>query len=964
MIKLFYRFWAVLQLAIERLLHHPGLTFLALLGIVLAIGLVSNAAFFAQAVDQVILNQELEAFSKMTGRPPFSTSVYTFPSARSPISMQMAEELAQNVSATLSDEVGLPVEHLGMQVHSGNMMLQPKAGDTQYGAGEFLGSVNVVYVQDVSDKMEIIAGEELDPDRTSEEILDVWMHTRLAEKMGVNVGEELSIGVNVQTAGCTIRVAGIWQAADIEDDFWFENPDATLQNTLLVRRQDYVTYIQPLVAAKSWYVSWHIILDGDHVYPELAQEYLQGFTRAETIINKYLPNARINTPPLDPLDSFVTRGDTLTVILLSFNIPAFGFLLYFLTLSSIIIAQWQQRETAMLVGRGMRSTSILTLTFVEEILLFIIGYPLGIGLGMVLAHVMGNTASFLSFTTRPPLPVALRGLNVPVTIVALIVALLSRIIPAYQATRLSAIEVDRAMARPSKGPLWYRAFLDFLLLIPTYYAYRQVSREGSLSMLVQDSPADLYQDPLLILVPALFILTAALMSLRLFPFVMKVLDFFANLIPWTSPHLALRELARRSHTYINPLLLVIVSLGLGVYTLSMADSMDQWLIDRIYYAVGSDISFSVLPLNEDTSQEPITAITGEWIPQPANFKKIPGVAEATRVGNYPMNIMLMNGVDVSGRFMAIDRTDFDKVSWFRTDFSPEPLGGLMNKLALASNAILVSEEVFNEGQLLIGDEINLRININYELQVVDNFVVAGTFKYFPTVYEPEDVTKRPRRYAYGSVPEEQITFIGNLDHLNFYVGMTVPHGIWLHTEPGADANEILESVPTMLRVLPGKEGDAVGMINEEQAKFERVGVFGTLSVGFLAAVVMAVMGLLIYTYASLRERLHRFTILRAVGLLQQQIAAQVVMEYAFLTAYGSVAGALIGSFASSLFVPLFRFSGEAGRVPLPPLIPVIAEDQVRVLILVFVGIIIALEVFVITRALSKRAFSLLKSAFG
>ncbi len=138
---------------------------------------------------------------------------------------------------------------------------------------------------------------------------------------------------------------------------------------------------------------------------------------------------------------------------------------------------------------------------------------------------------------------------------------------------MSAVEVDRTRSRPTKGPFWYRAYLDFLLLAPTYYLYRQVSLKGSLSALVQNSPADLYQDPLLILVPALFILTASLMTLRLFPFFMQALDFVANLVPWATPHLALRQLARRSHTYIDPLLLVIVSLGLGVYTLSMAASL-------------------------------------------------------------------------------------------------------------------------------------------------------------------------------------------------------------------------------------------------------------------------------------------------------------------------------------------------------------------------------------------------------
>lgn len=946
MFKSINRFFGVFRFAIERLIFHPGLTFLALLGVVLAVGLVSNAAFFAQAVDQVILNQELAAFSDMTGRPPFSTSVYTFPKAASPIRVPLAEELARNVANTLSSEVGLPLEHLGLQVHSGNLMMRPAQGGDLYGEeDEFLGSVGIAYIEDVSDEMEIIAGDPLDAGGNSADVVDVWMHQRLVDEMGINAGEELQVGVNVTAEGLPIRIAGVWQAADPESDYWFENPDATLRNVLLVSRQDYIDRIQPMVPAGSWYVSWHVILDGDHVYPELAQEYLAGFRRAEATIDKFLPDARINTPPLDPLKSFVTRGDTLTILLLGFNLPAFGFLLYFLILSSAIIARWQQRETAMLVGRGMRAGAILTLTFVEELILFVFGCPLGIGAGMLLARLMGNTASFLSFTSRPPLPIAMRGLNIPVTIAALLVTLLARLIPAARATRLSAIEVDRERARPVKGPFWYRAYLDFLLIFPTYYAYRQLAQRESLSVLVTDSPADLYQDPLLILVPALFILTAALVTLRLFPVIMKALDFVAGFIPWPTPHLALRQLGRRSQTYINPLLLVIVSLALGVYTLSMAASLDKWLVDRIYYNVGSDLSFGVYPITDD-SAESVTIVSGEWIPLPSNFEEVEGIDAATRVGNYALRTTLIEDGEVRGRFMAVDRLTLPRVAWFRDDFADESLGGLMNRLAASNDAVLVSKEVFDRNHLAIGDEINLRVQVNYEFYVVDSFTIVGTYEYFPTVYEDED-----------------ITFIGNLEHLNFYVGMTVPHDIWLRMSPGADGEAVLDSIPTSLGVYTTREGNSVERVREEQSKFERVGVFGTLSVGFLAAVVMAIMGLLIYTYASLRERLHRFTILRAVGLLRRQIAGQVVLEYAFLTAYGSIGGAVIGSVASGLFVPLFRVTGEEG-VPLPPLVPIIAEGQVRYLILSFVGIIILLQVIVVGRALSRRAFSMLKSAFG
>jgi putative ABC transport system permease protein len=273
----------------------------------------------------------------------------------------------------------------------------------------------------------------------------------------------------------------------------------------------------------------------------------------------------------------------------------------------------------------------------------------------------------------------------------------------------------------------------------------------------------------------------------------------------------------------------------------------------------------------------------------------------------------------------------------------------MNKLAMSSNSILVSEEIFERNRLVIGDEIPLRVSINYEFSVNARFKVAGTYKYFPTVYE-----------------EDEVTFIGNLDYLSFFVGMVVPHDIWLRFDPRIPGDTVLDPIPTQFGLRTMGEKDARGIISNELAKLERVGVFGTLTIGFMAAVVMAIMGLLIYTYASLSERLNRFTILRAIGLLRQQITGQVIMEYAFLTAYGSIAGALIGISASELFVPLFRVAQQEGvsGVPLPPLIPIVAYDKVQYLVLGFVGAIVFLEISVITRALSRRAFSMLKSAFG
>jgi len=94
-------------------------------------------------------------------------------------------------------------------------------------------------------------------------------------------------------------------------------------------------------------------------------------------------------------------------------------------------------------------------------------------------------------------------------------------------------------------------------------------------------------------------------------------------------------------------------------------------------------------------------------------------------------------------------------------------------------------------------------------------------------------------------------------------------------------------------------------------------------------------------------------VLHAVGLLHRQIMTQVVMEYTFLAAFGALAGAFIGMYAARLFVPFFRFTGESG-IPLPPLIPLIADQLMVNLAISFTIIIVLAEVITISSALRRK----------
>ena len=783
-------------LAFKRLRYHSGLSLLALLGVTLAVGLVTSASFFAQAVDQVIMRQEMAEYSRITKRPPFATRVYTFSSPQDPLSLARAEQLGQHVAGTLTGEVGLPVKSIVLQMRAPIAKLQAQPGSGQYQGKRSLGEVHLLYMEGVEDYLNIVAGAPM-VGGASTETLSVWMHTALAEKMGVQIGETFDLLIGPNRALLPIQLKGFWQPQDPADPFWFGDPDVALQPLLLVSRQDYLTQVEPLLPARGRSATWNIVFDELKAIPAQGRRYVTGFERGQIIINKYLPEARLTDPSIS-LEKFVQRQTTLTILLLGFNIPAFGFLLYFLILTSVVIAYWQRRETAVMVGRGMSISNILNFTLIEELLLFVVGCPLGLLFGVLLARLMGDTVSFLSFISRAPLPISWRGINLPLTLITLGVVLIARLWPAALAARQSVLQQEREHARPLRPPFWYRTYLDLLLIIPTAYAYRQLMDRGTLALLVRDRPEDLYRDPLLILVPALFIITMSLVAMRLFPLLMRLLDALAGLTPWTPVYLALRQLGRQGHTYINPLLLVIVCLALGIYTMSMAASLDQWLIDRMYYQAGADLAFEPYLESEALAEIPGGAVGAEWIPPQDEFKALPGVVAAARLGNYPMEMTLLDGRELRGRFLAVDRVEFPQVAWFRDDFAAEPLGSLMNRLASSPDSILVPQQFLAENHLQIGDSLKLEVVVDFGASVISQFTIAGAYQYFPTVYE------------------DKIAVIGNLEHLFSFFGLTMPHQIWLRAQAGAEGKTILQAVTTT-GIETIRERDARGLIREEQA---------------------------------------------------------------------------------------------------------------------------------------------------
>ncbi|MDI7276995.1 MAG: FtsX-like permease family protein, partial [Anaerolineae bacterium] len=123
-------------------------------------------------------------------------------------------------------------------------------------------------------------------------------------------------------------------------------------------------------------------------------------------------------------------------------------------------------------------------------------------------------------------------------------------------------------------------------------------------------------------------------------------------------------------------------------------------------------------------------------------------------------------------------------------------------------------------------------------------------------------------------------------------------------------------------------------IAAEQERPQRQGVFGLLSVGFVASAVLTVLGFLLYALFSFHRRAVELGVLRAIGLSLGQTISVLGCELILLLVAGTGAGTALGVWVSAWFIPKLQVGVEAAS-RYPPFQVVIAWAAIGRMYLLF-----------------------------
>jgi putative ABC transport system permease protein len=185
--------------------------------------------------------------------------------------------------------------------------------------------------------------------------------------------------------------------------------------------------------------------------------------------------------------------------------------------------------------------------------------------------------------------------------------------------------------------------------------------------------------------------------------------------------------------------------------------------------------------------------------------------------------------------------------------------------------------------------------------------------------------------------------VGNLETIFAQTGGDLPYDVWLATAGEPDQAGLDQALDDR-QLFNWRWTEPYSTISLEQRRPDRQGVFGLLSVGFIAAALLTVLGFFMYALFSLRQRFITLGILRAVGLTQRHMTLFIAFELAFLIVTGLTLGTGLGVLVSQQFIPYLQIGASATDLTPPYLVEIAWPAVVEIYILFTLMFVVALTV--------------------
>lgn len=934
----------MLRFLYRKMWNTRWLTLSSLIGLIVAVSFTTSIPMYADgSLKRVVAKSLLE---KSDGMPPGSTLIRYQAVGSDRADLEALNDVDTFIRDDIPKQIGFANQAYVRAMSIRNAQITP-VDPTKVDPSK-RRQMSIASWTELSDHVELTGGK-LYANQSQSGVIEALVYEEAMSKNDFRVGDEFMypIAGGLGIAPLKIRVVGSFQPKVEGDPYWFQGFEG-LAGTFLVSDDVFQKELLQQKKIPLNLANWYYAFDLSEIKTSQLGPLSRTLDRMDVTLYQKLKETRVDISFKDMLNEFKKQSLQMQMLLFTLAAPMLAMVFYYIVMNARQALDRQRSDIAVLRSRGGSTRQIIGVYLLEGLLLGVIALIIGPMLGWFMAKSIGSSNGFLTFVDRKSVPVGVSQESLLYGAGAVLLAILASVIPAVMYAKSSIVSYKQALARSDRKPLWQRWYLDIVLVALAGYGYYSFQTYQILSVKTGMTNDQLQVHPLLFFVPALSIFAVGLFFLRIFPWLLRLFNWLGKRFLPVSIYLTLTQLSRSSKAYYPLMLLLILTLGLGVYNSSAARTIDLNSTERTLYEYGTDVVIQTVW--EGSSDMTLPEQGGDpgqggqggggsqgggqgqggqgggqggqgggqgqggqgggqggqgggqgsgdskmrFVEPPFElFRSLEGVAHAARVLQTKGSVVVSGRTAGQGMVMGIDNVDFADVAWFRNDLFPANPRAYLNLLGSFEQAVIVPSGFAEKHQLKTGDLINIAIQ-----QQSIEFVIVGILPYWPSQY-----------------PDQMPFFITNLDYI-YDQAPIVPYEVWLKMQPGAKLAPVIESLQAN-KVQIASYKDVRNELITQSKHPSRGGVFGILSLGFLVSVLVSLIGYILYWFFNLSSRVVQFGVLRAMGLSRRQLTGMLLLEQGFTAGLSIGLGILIGKLTSVLFLPFLQ-TAESAKTQVPP----------------------------------------------
>jgi putative ABC transport system permease protein len=844
---------SLFSLALRHLRRHWRMNIAVLLGLTLAVALLASLPVYAVAVAARELDQDLQQARPTERNLLISGTRHTF-----------NDELYERLRASL----GEPLKKR-LVVRQATLAADPLSPPelTEHKAVSFLDVYSFDKLPDIVRPVEgrlpvQIRVREAGPHRPAP--VEAVIGTRAAELTGYGVGDRLT----ANKAYHRLDIVGIVEPLDPHDDIWAEDLSA-FSITIDTSDPNADTVTLPLIIASTSMrsnfnsvpifrhsVLWRILLNHRAITVDKARAFHADLINLQTQLGTR--NGTISTGLVRILADYLARLAHVRTTLFLRTAQAFIFVLYSLTVLTSFVLDRSQVELATLSGRGASAWQI-TLVFALEYL--ILALPAALLFGPVLA---GSATRLWAASSGEIVPATLPRESWLLSGLAAGLAWLALVLPVYPAARRNALDWQGMRARPPRLSAAQKLYLDLFLLAAGALLYWQLNQSGSfVTRRLGDTQL---ADPLLLIGPSLLLVAIAMIFLRLFPYLLRLIAWAFQRLRGLMLPLGFHRLARDPLKPGRVVLLISLASGLILFTNSFGDSLSHSQEEMAHYLAGADLRVSL----DQPTRLPIDQLTD-----------LPGVLTVASV--FRTIVQAESGQPI--HLFAVDPSTFGQVARYPASLTDLEITTLMH--AIHPDSELAAAEVpaaFSYSALPDAKKAGDLVFLNLGGQRIP-FGVRGSINNFPTLSGPFVIVSLPALEARVGLHTLGERLSGTRE-------------AWMTIDP-AQREDLIRHPTLSQRILDDTQVQLHALRSDALTQ----GTSGAFQLNTLTMTLLSVTAFMLVHFFAAQGRVLEFGVLRAMGLSVRQLLTLLVTEGILVIALGLVAGTIIGYGMVRVMIP-------------------------------------------------------------